>query len=181
MSDSVIVGFALAVLLFWALGAYNRLQRLRTQGVQAFTALTGLFNQSLALMSAALGQADTNPAFPGVSTEPDSDSIAWTLLLSARQQFSAALLEAQTKPMNAATLRDLSLAWARLRKWPSDPAGITLPYAFSNQWQEVSAQADLARTEFNQRISNYNEAIQQFPAFMLARLMGFKPAPPIEG
>lgn len=57
----------------------------------------------------------------------------------------------------------------------------TLPYAFSFPWLQVSELTDLARTEFNQRACNDTETIQQFPAFIRARMMDFKSEKPIEG
>lgn len=54
MSDSVVVGFAIAVFLFWSMGAYNRLMRLRSQGIAAFAALEGLFKQYLPMVKKKL-------------------------------------------------------------------------------------------------------------------------------
>lgn len=179
MSDSVIVGLALAVLLFWALGAYNRLLRLRTQGMLAFGALAGLLNQSLVLLTARMAGQDAAQAPADGQPGPDAVATAWAGLMLASQQFSAALAQAQAQPLNAAALATLSQTWARLRALPADPTGAALPPAFSLQWVQVSAQTDLARAEFNQRVINYNEAIQQFPAFMLAWMLGFKSAQPI--
>lgn len=176
MSDSVIPGLVLAVLLFWVQGAYNRLKRLRAQGLHAFAALAGLFSQTLALVTASLDEQGVNLAC--VDAQPGMDTR--TGLLTGCQQFSAALLEAQAQPLNAAALGALSQAWVRLRELSPGPLGIRLPSAFSRQWVQVSAQTDLACAEFNQRVINYNEAIHQFPAYMLAWVLGFKPAQPIE-
>jgi len=176
MSDFVIAGLSLAVLLFWALGAYNRLKRLRAQGLHAFSVLAGLLNQTLALVKAPL--VEQGASLTSVDTQSGIDTRAgWRICC---EQFSAALLDAQAQPLNAAALGGLSLAWARLRVLSSDPLGITLPSALSRQWVQVSAQTDLACAEFNQRVINYNEAIHQFPADMLACVLGFKSAQPIE-
>jgi hypothetical protein len=50
MSNSVTFWLLLAVLGFWAMGAYNRLVRLRSQGLQAFASLEVLFNQFILLV-----------------------------------------------------------------------------------------------------------------------------------
>lgn len=179
MSDSVIVGLALAVLLCWALGAYKRLLRSRAQAVQAFSALTAWFNQSLSLVSVRLAEQDAAQVPVDDLSGADAASEAWAGWMAASRQFSAALLQAQAQPLEAAELASLSLAWARLRALPAEPTRRILPHDLVLQWVQLCTQTEVARAEFNQRAINYNEAIQQFPAFMLARMMGFKPAQPI--
>lgn len=179
MSDSVIVGLALAVLLCWALGAYNRLLRLRAQATHAFTALTGLFNQSQLLVSVRLAEQDAAHAPADDLSGADVASVASAGWMVASQQFSTALAQAQAQTLDAAELASLSLAWARLRALPAEQTGRVLPHALVLQWVQLCTQTDVARAEFNQRVINYNEAIQQFPAFMLAWMLGFKPAQPI--
>ena len=50
MGDSIVSWFVLAILLFWAMGAYNRLVRLRSHGIVAFAALERLFDQYLSMV-----------------------------------------------------------------------------------------------------------------------------------
>jgi len=38
------------------------------------------------------------------------------------------------------------------------------------------AQTEMARAEFNKAVERYNAAVTQFPAVLLARLFGFRPA-----
>jgi LemA protein len=37
----------------------------------------------------------------------------------------------------------------------------------------------MARAEFNKAVARYNAAVTQFPAVLLARLFGFRPAQPM--
>jgi LemA protein len=70
-------------------------------------------------------------------------------------------------------------AWTRLQALPPNQIGPVLAPTLVLQWTQLGAQTDAARSEFNQRVVNYNEAIQQFPALLLAWVLGFKPAQPI--
>lgn len=77
-------------------------------------------------------------------------------------------------------LETLYLSWSRLRDLPSDLAGAALPITLQSQWEHVALQAEIARTEFNRMVTNYNQAISQFPALLLAWLFGFRPAQPLQ-
>lgn len=186
MSDSVMLWFAIAVLLFWSMGAYNRLVRLRSQGLVAFAALEGLLNQYVLLVKTNVPDAGVAPSLPDSAQGQDASAGAWAGLAAAAEQFNASLKVAHAQPLNGATMgalrtafETLCLSWARLRDLPPDLAGAALPGALQSQWEQVASQVEVARTEFNKRVVNYNEAIAQFPALLLAWVSGFKPAQPI--
>ena len=186
MSDSVVVWLAVALCLFWALGAYNRLIRLRSQGIVAFATLEGLCQQHLLLVRANCPAGDQAVASLEPGHAPDATLVAWAALEAAAEQFRASLKVAHAQPLNAPVMRalatalqTLALSWSRLRDLPPDLAGPALPAAFQSQWEHVALQVENARTEFNRRVLNYNEAIGQFPALLLAWLFGFKAAQPI--
>ena len=186
MSDSVMVWLAIAVLLFWAMGAYNRLMRLRSQGNVAFVTLEALFNQYVQLVKTSIPQAGAVYAMHEAIQGKDATAAAWAGLLAATEQFNASLKVAHVRPLNGATMSALrtafetmGLSWSRLRNLPPDLAGPALPGALLSQWEQLAFQAEMARTEFNRRVANYNQAISQFPALMLAWLFGFKPAQPV--
>lgn len=186
MSDSVMVWFAIAVLLFWSMGAYNRLVRLRSQGNMSFVALEGLFNQYVLIVRTNYPDVGTGHSPPDASHGHNQASVMWGGLVAAAEQFNASLRVAHAQPLNGSAMRALGtalttlcLCWSQLRDLPSDLAGPALPGALQLQWEQVTAQVEVARAEFNQRVLNYNEAIDQFPALLLARVFGFKPAQPI--
>ena len=107
-------------------------------------------------------------------------------MAAAADQFNASLKVAHAQPLNGPTmnalrtaLETLCLSWSRLRDLPPDLAGPALPSTLQSQWEHVAMQAEIARAEFNRVVGNYNEATNQFPAFLLAWVFGFKPAQPI--
>jgi LemA protein len=186
MSDSVTVWLALAVLLFWAMGAYNRLGRLRLQRLQAFAVLDGLLRQYPVLLNTAwpspqvrLAQGDERPVSGEVSA-------AWAALAVAVESLAVLPKGTHVSSLNGtpietvcAALDAVAQAWTRLQALPPDQIGPVLAPTLVLQWTQLGAQTDAARSEFNQRVVNYNEAIQQFPALLLAWVLGFKPAQPI--
>src|SRR5450830_1391221 len=186
MSDSVMVWLAAAVLLFWAMGAYNRLVRLRSQGILAFAALEGLFNQYLLMVKTNFPLAEALQSSQTSDQGQDLAVAAWRGLSAAAEQFNASLKIAHAQPLNGprikalqTALETLSLSWCRLRDLPPDLAGPALPGNLQTQWELLALQVEIARTEFNRRIDNYNEAIYQFPALLLAWVFGFKSAQPL--
>ncbi len=186
MSDSVMVWFVIAMLFFWSMGAYNRLVRLRAQGIVAFAALEGLFNQCLLMVKTNLPDTGAIHSLHDANQGLDPSSTAWAGLAAAAEQFNACLKMAHAQPLNGPTMsalrtafETLSLSWSRLRDLPPDLAGPALPGPLQSQWEQLALQSELARAEFNKRVVNYNEAIDQFPALLLAWVFGFKPAQPI--
>lgn len=177
MSRSVLLGLLLAVLLFWATGAYNRLMRLRSGSIAAFAGLETVLSQYLPLVQTHQAQSPAT----GSATQA-----AWANLSAAAQQFHISLKVAQAQPLNAPTINALKtahetlcLSWSRLQELAPDLNEPALPPALQTQWQQITVQAELARAEFNQRLAHYNRAISQFPALLLAWLFDFKPTPSV--
>lgn len=171
MSGSVTIWITCAVVLFWAIGAYNRLVRLRAQAITAFAALEDQFRHYVALVQRS---------FPALA---DDSLAARAGLVGAAQQFESSLRAARAHPLDAMAMRALETAhgalaasWLRLREAPPDLAGSPLPQTLQQQWEHITMAADLAKAEFDRYVQAYNEAIAQFPARLLAWLFGFKPA-----
>lgn len=191
MSNSVMVWIAIAVLLFWSMGAYNRLMRLRSQGILAFAALEALLSQLVVTVKANLPEAAVAADVPSDLPAHDASaafSAACGGLVAAAEQFNVSLKVAHARPLNGPTtsalktaFETLCLSWSRLLALSADLAGPALPVTLQLQlqWEQIAVQVEVARTEFNRRVENYNEAISQFPALLLAWVFGFKPAQPI--
>ena len=166
MSSSVSLWFGAAVLLFWAVGAYNRLVRLRSQGIAAFAVLEGLVNQIMPMAS------------PEVT-----DSAA---LVAAADQCRVALKMCRSQPLHGATIGALTMAyetmclsWSRQRQHGPRGSAPESSEDLPLQWDQLVVQTEMARTEFNKTVARYNAAVTQFPAVLLARLFGFRPAQPM--
>lgn len=182
MSVSAVIWGLLAVLVFWAIGAYNRLMRLRGRGLAAFSAIDKQFSQQalwLQPFPAAQNHFSVGPSLLPTAT---AQLHRWSGLIGAGRQLEASLKAARAKPLDGESLNALRTAhetlvtsWTRCRDEPPDLAGSTVPEDLAIKWDHLMVQSDMARAEFNQLACDYNAAIKQIPARLLAWLFGFKP------
>ena len=167
-----------AVVIFWAVGAYNRLMRLRADANGAFTALEGEMNQLLALVETCVPEGEAHPA-----SQFDGGSAFWGGLQGAAAQFAASLAAARIRPLEpdriaalGAAQEILEMAWERAERDDAhDLAGPRLPENVTSQRAQLARQAQVAIGRFNEAVIRYNEAIAEFPAVLVAWLFGFKP------
>jgi LemA protein len=183
-SSSIVAWTVAAVLLFWAVGAYNRLMRLRGEANTAFAALEAELSRQVALVRDCLPPADaTQPA--GLENQPS----VWAGLQGAASQFAATIAGARVRPLEPEGIAALSaaqdvfaMAWERAERDDAhDLAGPQLPDTLTARRAQLMVQAHVAIDQFDQAVGRYNEGITQFPAVMLAWLFGFKPARGVRG
>lgn len=172
-----------AVLLFWSVGAYNRLVRLRAEANAAFAALDAQWQRQLALVNASLPES----AVPSQLTQPgeimDDIALMWAALRGAAAQLAASLAAMRPRPLQAeaaaalgAAQDVLNTAWRRVQQDANDLAGSSLPDTVAAQWQQLAGETSTAQQQFNEAVARYNAAITQIPAVLLAWLFGFKRA-----
>ena len=178
MSVSLGLWLGLAVLVFWTLGAYNRMVKMRSQAIAAFTPVDAQLLQCIALVQAQLPLA--------VQGGTPATQQLWLGLGGASQQFEASLKMLRPRPLDAAFMAPLHTAhetlrqsWLRVQAAAPDLAGDLIPQALLAQWDQIDVQLSLAAREFDDKVAAYNEAVAQFPAVLLAWLFSFKPASPV--
>ena len=177
--DSTFIPWIVAVVtLFWAVGAYNRLVRLRGDANAAFAALDAELTRQVQLVHACVPDDESQPV-----TQFDGGSAFWSGLQGAAAQLAASLAQARARPLDperiaalGAAQEVLGMAWDRAERDDAhDLAGPRLPDNFSNERQHLVHVAQKAAEQFNQAVARYNEGIAQFPAILLAWLFGFQP------
>ena len=185
MWSSPLFWIVFAIAVFWALGAYNRLMRLRSAVVQAF----GSFDAHMVRLVALLGEFGAAHAVqPSTLSAPEQEMAA---LQGATTQLSASLAMARARPLQADAIAALTAArdvlqacWQKAgrREGQGDPqptaadARDALPSPWQIRWDEHVQQNDQAIRVFNDAVLHYNAAIAQFPANLLAWVFGFKAA-----
>jgi LemA protein len=172
MSASVLIWLLVATAIFWCVGLYNRLMRMRARALDAL----GSVEKNLRNFGSLI-----NVQFP--QEEGSYVPLEWALLVS-----SVKLLEPQCKAVRAAplqagplkalaqTVNAIEAAWLPLREQPADLAGPAMPEAMQKLWDEAALKERAARGGFNQIVDRYNEALHQFPASLVVGMMGFKEA-----
>jgi len=178
-SSSFLPWIIAAVTLFWAVGAYNRLVRLRSEAKAAFIALEGELQKQVQLVMACIPPEEDQP--PSQFT---GGSAFWGGLQGAAAQLAASLASARTRPLDperiaalGAAQEVLVTAWDRAERDDAhDLAGPRLPENFSGERQQLVRMAQAAIEHFNEAVTRYNQAVAQFPAVLIAWLFGFQPA-----
>ena len=180
--DSLAYWIGCALLLFWFVGAYNRMVRLRSVALQAY-----------ATLDAALGR---QIEFVQVNAPVGAES-----LLAATMQLTTLLAATRLRPLDperidalGTALNVMLSAWQRLH--PDDVVSFDAEGTLSRPaplkgaeeashpsrfiaWPEPSAAAEIARGQFNAAVAQYNAATRQFPAMLIAWIMRLRVAAPL--
>jgi LemA protein len=174
MSLQIGVWIAGAVLLFWTVGAYNRLVRLRNAIVGCFDPV----DRHVALRHALLQQQ-----IEAVRTvlAPAADRVE--ALSAASQQADMARAHARAHPgapgaIKSLRLADDILAEARARLPVSSVGGVDLS-ELNAQLAANETALEFARRQFNAAVLEYNAAVRQMPTRMISAMFGFAPAGPL--
>lgn len=169
MMSSLLAWVLPAVLLFWCVGAYNRLVRLRGDVKTAFGVIDTELQRHIEL-ARSLPQGDAAAAW-------------WVQVHDATLQLAVSLAAARVKPVDPPSIAALqaagdvlSMAWERVeREDAHDLAGSRLPETLVASRAQLVAQVQAAAGQFNEAVDRYNRAIGQFPALLLAWVFSFKP------
>ncbi|MFM8608955.1 MAG: hypothetical protein ACKOCJ_00610 [Burkholderiaceae bacterium] len=163
-----------AVLLFWGVGAYNRLTRLRAAAGEAFAVLDARWQQQVGLAHASVP--------PHVGAQGGMGEEPWTDLRASAQRLSLALgglrhnsLDVQRAAGVVQARAGLINAWMQVQQGSRDLAGDLLPESVVQQWQMGLGECEHLNRQFNAAVQQYNEAVGEFPAWLLARAFGFQP------
>ncbi len=160
-----------ATLLFWAVGAYNRLVRLRGTIVRRFAPVDEQFCLRHALLHKQL---------EALAPMLHDDGPTLDELNAACQQAEAACSHARLRPGSTGAIASLRLAEeilteARGRLAARLPAGVD-PQNLGTSISSTDATLAFARRQFNDAVLEYNLAVNQFPTALLVSLFGFKAA-----
>ena len=177
-SSSFLPWVIAALAVFWAVGAYNRLVRLRSEAKQAFAALESELTKQVQLVHECVPSEEDQ-----AQSQFTGGSAFWGGLQGAAAQLQASLAAAKSRPLDpdriaalGAAQEILGMAWERTERDDAhDLAGPRLPANFSGELEQRVRMTLAATEHFNQAVIRYNEAIAQFPATLLAWLFGFHP------
>ena len=163
---------AAALLMFWTLGAYNRLMALRNTLHRAFVPVDEALQQRHRLLD-RLADELAQPETQGVSVIE--------ALRGAQAQVQAAADALRNRPAAAERAARLVVADAALQAelapvlaWVVQDAALAADPAQRAAALDAAAQRlAFARQSFNQAVVPYNDAIRQFPTHLIAVAFGF--------
>ncbi len=176
----MVFGLLVAILVFWAVGAYNRLVRLRSDAMKAFSALDNVVAVQPALIKTGQLVAGAGPN-DGVEGYGGMEQAVWSRLEAAAGQFAQALANARARPLDAEHLRAFSTAYDVLVcAWRAPEAecldAVLNPRDLRTRLAGLDEQATILATQFDTSVTAYNLAIRQFPALLLAGIWHFRTA-----
>lgn len=169
LMGTVVVVIVLLMLIFWIIGAYNRLVDLRNEVENQYQNLEtqiGVKDQKIAFVE------ETDLAQLGL------ESSVYDKIIDARKQFASAKSSGNRADMMAANgLLDSVIP--QVLAFAEDNPELTSHHVLVAGLEEgVQAIAKMANEveEYNQAAKNYNTVAEMFPTLLVARMFGFSRA-----
>ena len=166
-----------AVLVFWAVGAYNRLVSLRNDISRAFVPVDAQIRQRHLLLEQWV--ESLRPL-----REHDTQTLDAVLAACGQLQAACDVVRSRpsaARPMASLRLAEETLADARNRlkgELPAKPemlAGVNFA-VLGDELAAADGTLVFARRQFNEATQGYNDAMDQFPTWVIAGLFGFRGA-----
>ncbi len=167
----------LAILVFWAVGAYNRLIRLKNVIANAFGQIDVQLKRRYDLIPNLVEAAKKYLSHERETLEA---------VITARNQAKSASDAARSRPTNALAVTTLAAAeqaldgslgrlFAVAEAYPELKADQTIR-ELSEELTSTENKVAFARQAFNDAVLDYNNAQGQFPAVLIAKLFSFAPS-----
>lgn len=176
-AQTLVVFTALALLVFWAVGAYNRLVRLKNVIANAFGQIDVQLKRRYDLIPNLVEAAKKY-------LQHERDTLE--AVIAARNQARAASDTARSRPASAVAVTALAVAeqaldgslgrlFAIAEAYPELKADQTVR-ELSEELTSTENKVTFARQAYNDAVLDYNNAQGQFPAVLIARLFNFAPS-----
>ena len=174
---TVVTICAVALLIFWTVGAYNRLIRLKNTIANAFGQIDVQLKRRYDLVPNLVEAAKKYLSHEKETLEA---------VTAARNQAKSASDAARAKPTSALAVTTLAVAeqalssslgqlFALNEAYP-DLKGDKTIQALSEELTSTENKVTFARQAFNDAVLDYNNAQGQFPALLIAKLFSFSPS-----
>ena len=178
MTPTQLISIAvLAVLVFWAVGAYNRLVRLKNIIANAFGQIDVQLKRRYDLIPNLVKAAKKYLSHERETLEA---------VITARNQAKSASDAVRSSPANALAVTTLAVAeqaltnslgslFALNEAYPELKADETIR-DLSEELTSTENKVTFSRQAFNDAVLDYNDAQGQFPAVLVAKLFSFGPS-----
>lgn len=173
------IGFLVfvAVLVIWSVAVYNRLIELRNRNANAFGQIDVQLKRRHDLVPNLVEVARAYLKHEATTLEA---------VIQARGQAQSAAATARAQPGDAASIGALAVAEGALgaslgrlmmvaEAYPDLKADATMQ-SLSEELTSTENRLGFARQAYNDQVLDFNNAVQQFPDLLVARLAGFVPA-----
>ena len=176
-SQTLVMIAVMALLVFWSVGAYNRLVRLKNTIANAFGQIDVQLKRRYDLIPNLVEAAKKY-------LQHERDTLE--AVITARNHARAASDAVRSKPSSAAAVLGLAGAeqalsgalgglFALAESYPELNADETIR-ELGEELTSTENKVAFARQAYNDAVLDYNNAQGQFPAVLIARLFGFAPS-----
>ena len=170
-----------AVVVIWAIAVYNRLVQLRNRIANAFGQIDVQLKRRYDLVPNLVEVARGYLAHEAATLEA---------VIKARGQAQGAAAAARAAPTSASAIGALAVAEQALggslgrlmmvaESYPELKADATMQ-SLSEEPTSTENRLGFARQSYNDQVLDFNDQAAQFPAIVVARLLGFPTAPMLE-
>lgn len=170
-----------AVVVIWAIAVYNRLVQLRNRIANAFGQIDVQLKRRYDLVPNLVEVARGYLAHEAATLEA---------VIKARGQAQGAAAAARAVPTSASAIGTLAVAEQALggslgrlmmvaESYPELKADATMQ-SLSEELTSTENRLGFARQAYNDQVLDFNDQAAQFPAIVVARLLGFPTAPMLE-
>ena len=170
-----------AVVVIWAIAVYNRLVQLRNRIANAFGQIDVQLKRRYDLVPNLVEVARGYLAHEAATLES---------VIKARGQAQGAAAAARAAPTSASAIGALAVAEQALggslgrllmvaESYPELKADATMQ-SLSEELTSTENRLGFARQAYNDQVLDFNDQAAQFPAIVVARLLGFPTAPMLE-
>jgi LemA protein len=170
-----------AVVVIWAIAVYNRLVQLRNRIANAFGQIDVQLKRRYDLVPNLVEVARGYLAHEAATLEA---------VIKARGQAQGAAAAARAAPTSASAMGALAVAEQALggslgrlmmvaESYPELKADATMQ-SLSEELTSTENRLGFARQAYNDQVLDFNDQAAQFPAIVVARLLGFPTAPMLE-
>ena len=178
MTSTQLISLAIvALLIFWAVGAYNRLVRLRNTIANAFGQIDVQLKRRYDLIPNLVEAAKKYLSHERETLEA---------VINARNQAKTASDAVRSRPVSALAVTTLAVAeqaltsslgslFALNEAYPELKADQTIR-ELSEELTSTENKVTFARQAFNDAVLDYNNAQGQFPAVLIAKIFSFAPS-----
>ena len=170
-----------AVVVIWAIAVYNRLVQLRNRIANAFGQIDVQLKRRYDLVPNLVEVARGYLAHEAATLEA---------VIKARGQAQGAAAAARAAPTSASAIGALAVAEQALggslgrlmmvaESYPQLKADASMQ-SLSEELTSTEKRLGFARQAYNDQVLDFNDQAAQFPAIVVARLLGFPTAPMLE-
>lgn len=167
-----------AGMLFWLVGLYNRLARQRARAIEVLDVMEKQVRACAGLILAHQQVLMQEAEFGGSLFDSKEH---WFHAAKAAQwvetvwgEAASNTLHPSIQKLRAESWQALRTAWSHLLSRSVDMAGFPVPEDLRSAW-ESSASKDVAvQNALNAILATYNAWVHEYPARLVARLMGFE-------